>query len=51
MVESSSILALSKRRLASRKFRVVQEFQLKQAIPFGSYAYGTPTNDSDALLN
>jgi predicted nucleotidyltransferase len=30
--------------------QIVQEFRPKQIILFGSYAYGTPTADSDADL-
>ena len=30
--------------------RIVQEFQPERVILFGSYAYGTPTSDSDVDL-
>lgn len=42
MVDTSSILELSD--------RIVREFQPERIILFGSYAYGTPTSDSDVDL-
>ncbi len=36
MVDPSRILELSERRLASRKLRIVEEFQPEQIILFGS---------------
>jgi predicted nucleotidyltransferase len=42
MVEMSDIYALAD--------RIVQEFQPERIILFGSYAYGTPTPDSDVDL-
>lgn len=42
MVDPSSILELSD--------HIVREFQPEQIILFGSYAYGTPTSDSDVDL-
>lgn len=42
MIDMSRILELSQ--------RIAEEFQPEQIILFGSYAYGTPTDDSDVDL-
>jgi len=42
MIDMNAIRAMTE--------RIVQEFQPERVILFGSYAYGTPTSDSDVDL-
>jgi predicted nucleotidyltransferase len=37
-------------RIAEAVARIVQEFSPQQSVLFGSYSYGTPTEDSDVDL-